>query len=223
MRPNRKLRRPALARRRTPFALASRGKIWLLVSTYVSAVICLGLLAADLSKDGRIESADDRQLVLMQRDDQLALSRLHLGDRWGTVHATKSDHSHVQISVAADIEAAALAELSDDTGDETTMRPSLSRDSRTKKIVVGNFLTRSFAGDQSMCFEIGEKMMEDIGAADENMEVLVDSDVMVAIRFCAANGSLVMTCRNEQITISPRRYRPDDGCSASRQISLVER
>ena len=44
-------------------------------------------------------------------------------------------------------------------------------------------------------------------------KVLADSDAITVARICAANGSLVVTCRMDQITISPRRLKPNETCT----------
>lgn len=191
----------------------------------MSATICLGLVAAEFSKDQNVQAASRQQSVVAQQNDQLALTRRRLADKWGAVHATKSDHEQMRFGREDEAAEYATADFQDETElvDGTAVRPVLMRDRRTRKLVVGNFTTRSFEGDQGMCFELSRKMAEDVGAPEESIEVLADTDSLTMLRFCAVNGSIVMNCRNGQVTISPRRSRPDDGCSVTGGVSLAGR
>jgi hypothetical protein len=93
--------------------------------------------------------------------------------------------------------------------------PVLRRSPSTGGLEIGNFKPQSFAGSATECMALGRSMIEDVGAASGTLEVLVESGPIAAARICAANGSVVITCRAGQVTISPRRARPDDKCKRS--------
>ena len=88
----------------------------------------------------------------------------------------------------------------------------LHRNPATGALEIGNFRPQSFAGSVTECMALGRSMIEDTGAASGTLEVLAESGPIAAARICAANGSVVITCRGGQVTISPRRARPDDKC-----------
>ena len=90
--------------------------------------------------------------------------------------------------------------------------PVLRRNPSTGGLEIGNFTPQSFAGSAAECMTLGRSMIEDTGAAPGTFEVLAESGPIAAARICAANGSVVITCRGGQVTISPRRARPDDKC-----------
>jgi hypothetical protein len=90
--------------------------------------------------------------------------------------------------------------------------PMLRRNPSTGGLEIGNFRPQSFAGSVTECMALGRSMIEDTGAASGTLEVLAESGPIAAARICAANGSVVITCRSGQVTISPRRARPDDKC-----------
>jgi hypothetical protein len=92
------------------------------------------------------------------------------------------------------------------------MTPVLRRNPVTGGLEIGNFKPLSFAGGAAECEAIGRSMLEDAGSAADALEVLAASGPIAAARICAANGSVVITCRGGQITVSPRRARPDDKC-----------
>ena len=92
------------------------------------------------------------------------------------------------------------------------MAPVLRRNPATGVLEIGNFKPLSFAGTVADCEAIGRSMLEDAGSAASALEVLAASGQVSAARICAANGSVVITCRGGQVTVSPRRARPDDKC-----------
>jgi hypothetical protein len=94
--------------------------------------------------------------------------------------------------------------------------PSLYFDWTTRKQVIGNFETRSFPGGYRACTEIAESMMRDGRATQDALYTLADTEAIKVMRICAANGAVIITCRNGRVTISPRRSRPDDDCNGRR-------
>jgi len=90
--------------------------------------------------------------------------------------------------------------------------PVLQRNPASGVLEIGNFKAMSFAGSAAECETIGRSMLEDAGSAADTLEVLAASGQIAAARICAANGSIIITCRRGQVTVSPRRPRPDDKC-----------
>ena len=93
--------------------------------------------------------------------------------------------------------------------------PILQKDPRTGHLSIGNFKAISMAGPQDECFGIGRSMLQDVGASSQQLSVVTSSKQIAIAKICAGNGSVILTCRAGQITVSPRRQRPDDNCSAS--------
>ena len=93
------------------------------------------------------------------------------------------------------------------------MSPVLRRDRRSGKLEIGNFETVSLVGDASQCLQMGYTMLEDTGAPQSSLEVLAKSRSITMARICAVNGAVIITCRSNQLTVSPRRLKPNETCS----------
>jgi hypothetical protein len=91
--------------------------------------------------------------------------------------------------------------------------PALGRDMITGELVISTYGTLSFPGDGQSCQEIGGSMLRDLDLPEETLDVLIHADEITVVRICATNGSVVMTCRNDLITINRRGPRPDDKCN----------
>ena len=90
--------------------------------------------------------------------------------------------------------------------------PILRKDKKTGQLEIGNFKPMSITGRTGDCMNLGYSMLDDTGSSQDLLEVLMASDQITIARICASNGSIVLSCRNDQITVSPRRARPDDKC-----------
>jgi hypothetical protein len=99
--------------------------------------------------------------------------------------------------------------------DEQGMRvsPVLRKDPRTGQLTIGNFKSMTMVGNSTECLNLGYSMLGDTGTSNNMLQVLTDTDEITIARICANNGSVIISCRNEQITVSPRQSRPDDKCS----------
>lgn len=91
--------------------------------------------------------------------------------------------------------------------------PVLHRGETPGEVEIGSFSTVSMPGSSVTCLDTAYGLLEDAGAARDKLVVMAESPAITVARICAANGSLVVTCRLDQITISPRRRRPDDTCT----------
>ena len=103
------------------------------------------------------------------------------------------------------------------TAEETAgmrIAPILRKDARTGQIEIGNFKSMTFVGDASECLDMGYAMLGDTGTSNDLLEIMTTSDAITIARICARNGSVIISCRNDQITVSPRQARPDDKCKA---------
>jgi hypothetical protein len=101
------------------------------------------------------------------------------------------------------------------------VKPSLYYDAVTKQRMIGNFETRAFPGDSATCSEIGHSMAKDGSDGHNALQTLADTGAITVIRICAANGSVIISCRAGQVTVSPRAARPDDKCDGYRAKQLA--
>lgn len=106
----------------------------------------------------------------------------------------------------------AAAETGPEAEQAQGMSPVLRMDRRIGKLEIGNFETVSMTGDSTQCLEMGYTMLGDAGAPDSSLEVLVKSKPVTMARICATNGAVIITCRANQVTISPRRLKPNESC-----------
>jgi hypothetical protein len=93
-------------------------------------------------------------------------------------------------------------------------QPSLYFDPASGQQVIGSFKTLSFPGDHELCTDTAQSMISDAKGDQNSLHTLADTREIKVMRICAGNGAVIITCRNNQVTISPRRSRPDDGCRA---------
>lgn len=106
------------------------------------------------------------------------------------------------MSVAASVEKQAMA-------------PMLTKDGRTGNLRIGQFRSMTMEGDMEQCLDTGYAMVQDIGLDTDAVDVLAATDSITIAKICAANGSVVITCRNNSIVISPRRAKPNDSCQST--------
>jgi hypothetical protein len=99
--------------------------------------------------------------------------------------------------------------------DSETLRaePILRKSPRDGKLEIGNFKSLSLVGSSEECLDFGAALLRDSGVANEKLNVVTAVDEITIVRICAANGSVIITCRGEQIAVSPRKARPDDQCA----------
>ena len=90
--------------------------------------------------------------------------------------------------------------------------PRLIRDPGTGELMINSFDTMAFPANSNSCRQLGESILQDVKAPRTALQVLAESRLISVLRICANNGSVVLSCRNGNATISPRRLRPDDGC-----------
>jgi hypothetical protein len=173
-------------------------------------------------------------------NDPVALTRLYRGNRllsdldFAVNRSTKQHYIGLQPAAAApgaEVDAAAdgaSASLDGAAGgvggpetppiqDGVSRLPSLYFDAATHTQVIGNFETRSFSGDRAACAEIAQSMVRDARTGQNSLYTLADTKEIKVMKICAANGMVMITCRNDRVTVSPRRPRPDDGCNV-RQV-----
>lgn len=92
------------------------------------------------------------------------------------------------------------------------MSPVLRRERRSGRLEIGNFETVSLEGDSGQCLQMGYTMLDDAGAPQGSLEILAQSRSITMARICAVNGAVIITCRSNQMTISPRRLKPNESC-----------
>lgn len=91
--------------------------------------------------------------------------------------------------------------------------PVLRKGQKNGNLEIGSFATVSMPGSASECLDTAYSLLEDAGAARDKLKVLAETKMITVARICAENGSLVVTCRSDQITISPRRLKPNETCT----------
>jgi len=127
------------------------------------------------------------------------------------------------VDVAMDEGAGVEPDQGDGSGDMTVgpedpaaqlvKSPVLRRAQSGGGVEIGSFATVSLPGPSSECLDTVYGLLDDAGAPRDKLKVLADSPAIKVARFCAANGSIVVTCRMDQITISPRRLKPNESCT----------
>ena len=95
----------------------------------------------------------------------------------------------------------------------TKIAPIVRKDRATGQLEIGNFKPVTLDGDAAECLDMGYAMLGDSGTSNDLLDVMTATDSITIAKICAKNGSVVLTCRNQKITISPRRSRPDDNCA----------
>ena len=90
--------------------------------------------------------------------------------------------------------------------------PVLRKNPATGQLEIGNFKSMTFVGDEVECLDVGYSMLGDSGTSNDVLDVLTATSTITIAKICAKNGSVVISCRNNQITVSPRATRPDDKC-----------
>ncbi len=77
-------------------------------------------------------------------------------------------------------------------------------------VEIGNFKPVTMQGGADECLAIGQSLVG--SAKGGQLDVMVSSRQITVAKICANNGTIFLTCRGGQITISPRRARPDSRC-----------
>ena len=95
--------------------------------------------------------------------------------------------------------------------------PILGKDVSSGQLKIGNFKPLSLAGNKDECLNVGYSMLGDTGSSNDLLDVITASDQITIAKICANNGSIIISCRGDQITVSPRRSRPDDKCQRTSQ------
>ncbi len=67
--------------------------------------------------------------------------------------------------------------------------------------------------DHDTCRKFPSVFLKDYELPRGTIETLADNMVIVQKRICASNGSIMVTCYQNETTLSMRRSRPNDGCS----------
>lgn len=101
----------------------------------------------------------------------------------------------------------------EDPAAQLTRSPVLRKAQTSGDVEIGSFTTVSLPGSSGECLDTAYGLLEDAGASRDKLKVLAESGLITVARICASNGSLVVTCRSDQITISPRRLKPNESCT----------
>ncbi len=206
----------------------------------VTNIVLLGCFAVGWNFDaikGRVlgVNAASAAAAAGKSDDPLALSRYQLQDNELLTHGPQrqlkgpleitlvpSSAPIATVAVAA-TDPAAGQEQGDGPGDivvgpedptaQRSKSPVLRMGDKAGDVEIGSFETVSLAGSSAECLDTAYGLLDDIGAPRDKLKVLAESKVITVARICAGNGSLIVTCRLDQITISPRRLKPNESCT----------
>ena len=78
---------------------------------------------------------------------------------------------------------------------------------------IASFSTRNEAANPAECRAGHAEIVKAFALPAARVKVLADTALLFQSQLCAANGVVVVTCFGTRATLSPRRPRPDDGCS----------
>ena len=79
-------------------------------------------------------------------------------------------------------------------------------------IEIGNFHAATISGDTEDCLSTAYSMLSSAHVPEDDLNIMVATKPITIAKLCASNGTIVFTCRNNSITISPRPLRPDNNC-----------
>lgn len=91
----------------------------------------------------------------------------------------------------------------------------LRRGKNGNGVEIGNFRSATIGGGAEECVSLGYTMLSAARAKEDLLNVMVANKQITIAKICASNGTIILTCRNGKISISPRRARPDDSCSGA--------
>lgn len=111
----------------------------------------------------------------------------------------------------ADLALAAGASVDD--SEILSAKPILRKNPQSGKLEIGNFKSLSLVGSPEDCLDFGYSLLSDAATPNDKLDVMTAADEITIARICAANGSVIITCRAGQIAVSPRKSRPDDHCA----------
>ena len=92
------------------------------------------------------------------------------------------------------------------------IEPILKASDREGKVAIGSFKPISVSGNSDSCVALGHSMLTEAKSSKTLLDVVIETDAITIAKICTSNGAVFLTCRAGQITISPRRPRPDNGC-----------
>ena len=110
-------------------------------------------------------------------------------------------------------ELALAAGASVEDSEDLSARPILLKNPQSGKLEIGNFKSLSVVGSSEDCLDFGHSMLSDAGSANTKLDIMIAEDEITIARICAVNGSVIISCRGGQISVSPRKSRPDDRCA----------
>lgn len=111
----------------------------------------------------------------------------------------------------ADLALAAGASVDD--SQDLSVKPILAKNPQSGKLEIGNFKSLSLVGSSEDCLDFGRALLNDAMSSNDKLDIVAAADEITIARICAANGSVMITCRAGQIAVSPRKSRPDDHCA----------
>lgn len=90
---------------------------------------------------------------------------------------------------------------------------NILRNPITGLVQIGEFSTFTIRSDQQKCETFREILLNKVDGNERSFNVIADTGFIYIARLCAQNGSVILSCRNGQMTLSTRKPRPDDKCS----------
>ena len=80
------------------------------------------------------------------------------------------------------------------------------------KLVLNRFHTMRMRMPHHECRDLPNVFMADYKLPRDEIEILADNMALIQKRICAQNGLVLVTCRQNEATVSLRPARPKDGC-----------
>jgi hypothetical protein len=78
---------------------------------------------------------------------------------------------------------------------------------------IGNFKSVAMAGQADECLPLAQSLLQAAEGPEDALDVMIANSQITIAKICASNGTVVLTCRGGNITISPRRTKPGDSCT----------
>lgn len=158
------------------------------------------------------DERQDSSIATLKSDFSPAMTMAMKSDP-GVEQMDVDEASPLETMNASTSELALAAGASIEDSEGLSARPILRKNPQSGKLEIGNFKSLSVVGSSEDCLDFGHAMLSDAGSGGTKLDVMIAADEITIARICAVNGSVIISCRSGQISVSPRKARPDDRCA----------